>query len=176
MVIFETTLEITGSGLPHQGAIHICGLDSSRLDRQSALLLHSSAWNKTCPNPVTGCPSLGKLREYTAQAVRHLTPKTSKRWGAWVAQSIKRPTSARSLSCGPWVRAPRQALGWWLRAWSLFPIRVSLSLCPSPVHALSLSVPKINKNIEKKLKKNKLDVVQLILWLFIEKKHDMKSN
>ena len=28
---------------------------------------------------------------------------------------------------------------------------VSLSLCPSPVHALSLSVPKINKNIEKKI-------------------------
>uniref|UniRef100_A0ABI7VV48 40S ribosomal protein S15a n=1 Tax=Felis catus TaxID=9685 RepID=A0ABI7VV48_FELCA len=32
---------------------------------------------------------------------------------------------------------------------------VSLSLCPSPVHALSLSVPKINKNVEKKLKKKK---------------------
>ena len=28
---------------------------------------------------------------------------------------------------------------------------VSLSLCPSPVHALSLSVPKINKNVEKKI-------------------------
>ena len=27
---------------------------------------------------------------------------------------------------------------------------VSLSLCPSPVHDLSLSVPKINKNVEKK--------------------------
>ena len=32
--------------------------------------------------------------------------------GAWVAQSVKRPTSARSRSRGPWVRAPRQALGW----------------------------------------------------------------
>ena len=32
---------------------------------------------------------------------------------------------------------------------------VSLSLCPSPVHALSLSVPKTNKNVEKKLKKKK---------------------
>ena len=30
---------------------------------------------------------------------------------------------------------------------------VSLSLCPSPVHALSLSVPKINKCWKKKLKK-----------------------
>ena len=32
---------------------------------------------------------------------------------------------------------------------------VSLSLCPSPIHALSLSVPKIDKNVEKKLKKKK---------------------
>ena len=31
---------------------------------------------------------------------------------------------------------------------------VSLSLCPSPVHALSLSVPKINKNVEKKKKES----------------------
>ena len=33
---------------------------------------------------------------------------------------------------------------------------VSLSLCPSPVHALSLSVPKINKRWKKKLKKKLL--------------------
>ena len=32
-------------------------------------------------------------------------------WGAWVAQSVKRPTSARSRSRGPRVRAPRRALG-----------------------------------------------------------------
>ena len=31
--------------------------------------------------------------------------------GAWVAQLVKRPTSARSRSRGPGVRAPRQALG-----------------------------------------------------------------
>ena len=37
---------------------------------------------------------------------------------------------------------------------------VSLSLCPSPVHALSLSVPKINKNVEKKLKKKKSLLVE----------------
>ena len=30
---------------------------------------------------------------------------------------------------------------------------VSLSLCPSPVHALSLSVSKINKTLKKKIKK-----------------------
>ena len=76
--------------------------------------------------------------------------KTQLSWGAWVAQSVKRLTSARSRSCGPWVRAPHQALGWWLGAWSLFPILcLPLSLCPSPVHALSLSVPKI-KIVEKK--------------------------
>uniref|UniRef100_A0A667FZE8 Small nuclear ribonucleoprotein Sm D2 n=1 Tax=Lynx canadensis TaxID=61383 RepID=A0A667FZE8_LYNCA len=43
---------------------------------------------------------------------------------------------------------------------------VSLSLCPSPVHALSLSVPKINKkkNVEKKIKKkNVSSVTPLIL-------------
>ena len=61
--------------------------------------------------------------------------------GAWVAQSVKRLTSARSRSRGPWVRAPRRALGWWLGAWSLFPIlclplslplprSCSVSLCP----------------------------------------------
>ena len=47
----------------------------------------------------------------------------------------------RSRSHSPWVRAPRWALGWWLRAWSLFPIlclplslplprSCSVSLCP----------------------------------------------
>ena len=62
-------------------------------------------------------------------------------WGAWVAQSVKRPTSARSRSRSQWVRAPRRALGWWLRAWSLFlilclplslplPRSCSVSLCP----------------------------------------------
>ena len=49
----------------------------------------------------------------------------------------------RSRSHGLWVRAPRRALGWQLRAWSLSD-SVSPSLCPSPVHALSLSLSKIN--------------------------------
>ena len=71
--------------------------------------------------------------------------------GAWVAQSVKRPTSARSRSRGREFE-PR------VRLWAdgsepgaCFRFCVSLSLCPSPVHALSLSVPKINK---KTLKKN----------------------
>ena len=66
--------------------------------------------------------------------------------GAWVAQSVKRPTSAqvtisRSVSSSP-------SSGSVLTAQSLEPasdsVSPSLSL-PSPVHALSLSVPKINK-------------------------------
>ena len=63
--------------------------------------------------------------------------------GAWVAQSVERPTSARSRSRGLWVRAPRRALS--SEPGACFRFCVSLSLCPSPVHALSLSVPKINK-------------------------------
>ena len=65
--------------------------------------------------------------------------------GAWVAQSVKQLTSAqvtisRSMSSSP-------ASGSVLTAQSLEPVSdsVSLSLGPSPVHALSLSVSKINK-------------------------------
>ena len=46
----------------------------------------------------------------------------------------------RSWSHGPWVQAPCQALCWQLRAWSLLGFCVSLSLCPSPAHSLSLSL------------------------------------
>ena len=51
-----------------------------------------------------------------SQALTNRTYKGSasrrrKMRGAWVAQSVKRPTSARSRSRGPGVRAPRQALG-----------------------------------------------------------------
>ena len=50
--------------------------------------------------------------------------------GAWVAQLVKRPTWLRSWSCGLWVWAPRWALCWQLRTWSLL-----LILC------LPLSLP-----------------------------------
>ena len=66
--------------------------------------------------------------------------------GAWVAQSVERPTSAqvmisRSVSLSP-------ALGSVLTAQSLEPAldSVSLSLWPSPAQALSLSLSKINKH------------------------------
>ena len=72
--------------------------------------------------------------------------------GAWVAESVKRPTSAqvtisRSVSLSP-------AVGLWAdgsEPGACFQFCVSLSLCPSPVHALSLSVSKINKRKKKKL-------------------------
>ena len=44
----------------------------------------------------------------------------------------------RSWSCSLWVRAPRQALCWKLGAWSCFGFCVSLSLCSSLPHTLSL--------------------------------------
>ena len=70
-----------------------------------------------------------------------------------MAQSVKRLTSAqvtisRSVSSSP-------ASGSALTARSLEPASdsVSLSLCPSPAHALSLSVSKISKHLKKNVKK-----------------------
>ena len=76
--------------------------------------------------------------------------------GAWVAQSAKHLTldfcSGHELMVQVRVLCP--ALCWHHRACLGF--CVSLSLCPSPVHALSLSVPKIKKN--KKNKKKQEDM------------------
>ena len=63
-------------------------------------------------------------------------------WGAWVAQSVERPTSAQVMVSQFMGSSP--TLGSLLSAQSLLWI-----LC------LSLSVPKINKNVEKKIKKKK---------------------
>ena len=65
--------------------------------------------------------------------------------GAWVAQLVKRPTSSWVMLA---LRGFKPHVG--LCADSLEPgvcfrLFVSLSLCPSPVHALSHSVAKINK-------------------------------
>ena len=77
-----------------------------------------------------------------------LSLKTLGQRGAWVAQSVKhlnlaQVTISQFVSSSP-------ASGSVLTARSLEPaldsMSPSLSLCPSPVHALSLSVPKkINK-------------------------------
>ena len=60
---------------------------------------------------------------------------------AWVAQSVKHPTLAQVMISGPWVQPH---IGSVLTAQSLEPasdsVSPSLSLCPSPAHALSLSL------------------------------------
>ena len=133
--------------LPYDPGIALLGI----YPRDTGVLMHRG----TCtPMFIAALSTIAKLWK---EPKCPLTDKWIKKlWfrGAWVAQSVRRPTSARSRSRGPGVRAPLQALGWWLRAWSLFPILcLPLSLCPSPVHALSLSVPKINKRWKKKIKK-----------------------
>ena len=71
-----------------------------------------------------------------------------------MAQSVKRPTSAQVTISQSVSSSPASGSG--LMAQSLEPVSDSVSpslSAPSPVHALSLSVPKINKNVEKNLKK-----------------------
>ena len=68
---------------------------------------------------------------------------------AWVAQSVEHLTSAQVMIVQSVSLSP--ASGSVLTAWSLEPgacfgFCVSLSLCPSPAHALSLSVSEINKD------------------------------
>ena len=67
-----------------------------------------------------------------------------------MAQSVERPTSAQVVISQSLISSP--ASGSVLTAQSLEPASdsVSPSLCPSPAHALSLSVSKINRNIKKK--------------------------
>ena len=57
--------------------------------------------------------------------------KSASSWGAWVAQLSVRLQPGHDLAVREFEPQVR--------------LCVSLSLCPSPVHALSLSVPKINK-------------------------------
>ena len=70
-----------------------------------------------------------------------------KNWGTWVAQLVKRLTSAQvmisQLVCFGLCADSSGQLG----AWSLLQILcLPLSLCPAPAHALFLSVSKINKH------------------------------
>ena len=69
--------------------------------------------------------------------------------GTWVARSVRRPTLAQVMISRFVGSSP--ASGSVLTAQSLqSAICVTLSLCPSPAHALSLSVSRINKYIKKK--------------------------
>ena len=57
-------------------------------------------------------------------------------WGAWVAQSVKHPTSAQVLISRFMSSSPTS--GSVLTTWSLLRILcLPLSLCPSPAYALS---------------------------------------
>ena len=71
-------------------------------------------------------------------------PQKVKNRGAWVAQSVKRLQPGHDLA----VREFEPRVRFWAdgsEPGACFQFCVSLSPCPSPVHALSLSVPKINK-------------------------------
>ena len=87
-------------------------------------------------------------------------------WGAWVAQSVKRLTSAQVMISSFVSSCPTS--GSVLTARSLEPtsdsVSPSLSLCPSPAHAVSLS--KINKR-EKNFKK-RTKTIHKVPWI---KKH-----
>ena len=88
-----------------------------------------------CPSPITPCLCLSKINKC----------KKKKNRGSWVAQSVKRPTSVRVTISRSVSSSPARGSG--LMAQSLEPASdsVSLSLCPSPIHALPLSVSKIKK-------------------------------
>ena len=71
--------------------------------------------------------------------------------GAWVAQLVRPVTSSQAMILQ--FMSSSSMLGSELSA---FRLCVSLSLCPSPVHALSLSKKTdIKKNLEKVLLKSK---------------------
>ena len=63
-------------------------------------------------------------------------------WGTWVAESVEHPTSAQVMILGFMSSSPLSGSA--LTAQSLEPVSdgvcVCLSLCPSPTHALSLSL------------------------------------
>ena len=87
-------------------------------------------------------PRIRRLTNWASQTPQNVNLKIEHR-GAWVAQSVGRPTSAQvtiSRSRGPWVRAPRRAPGWWLRAWSLLLILSPSLSAPPRSCSVSLSL------------------------------------
>ena len=130
LFILEST---SGGGTEREGDR---GSEVAALTAESPVKVLNSQTLRSWPEPKSDAQPSEPLR-----CPKKHTLKTQIPWGAWVAQSVKRPTSARSRSRGPWVRAPRRALGWWLGAWSLFPIlclplslplpcSCSVSFCP----------------------------------------------
>ena len=68
----------------------------------------------------------------------------NKNRGSWVAQSVKRPTSAQAMILPLWVRAPCRALCRQLGAWSLLWILCLPLTLPLP-HSCSVSLSVKNK-------------------------------
>ena len=102
-------------------------------------------------------PALGLSLSLSALLLHTRKLKNTGCWGAWVAQSVERPTSAqvtilRSVSSSP-------ASGSGLMAQSLEPasdsVSPSLSAPSLFMLCLSLSVSKIKKNLKKIKKKKK---------------------
>ena len=81
----------------------------------------------------------------------------------------------RSWSCSPWVQAPRQALCWQLRAWSLLQILCLPLSLPLPclcVLSLSLSLSLKNKQMLKK-KKKKEHLSRTVSYLSLRKYYNL---
>ena len=67
-------------------------------------------------------------------------------WGAWVAQLVKRPTSAQVMISRLMIKPHVRLCADSSEPEACFRFCVSLSLCPSLAHVLSLSPSKINKH------------------------------
>ena len=74
---------------------------------------------------------------------------------AWVAQSAELPTGSGHDLVVPEFQPHLGLCAHSSEPGACFTFCVSFSLCPSPLHALSLFVSKINKPLKKKLKKKK---------------------
>ena len=99
----------------------------------------SRRWSKTATIILTD-----KCRKRSKEVPRQPTRRRDY-WGAWVAQSVKRPTSPQVMISQFVSSSPTP--GSVSRAWRLLWILcLPLSLCPCPIHTLSLSFSKINKH------------------------------
>ena len=104
------SLPIAKAFFPHMGLPHLQkGTLSSELSSPSShtVLLDGSLLQSYNTHRIQAPQGSFVITESPC----HFPSKTRTMGGAWGAQSVKRPTSARSRSRGLGVRAPRQALG-----------------------------------------------------------------
>ena len=114
-----------------------------------------SLW-KCLPSPGPSKSSWG--RSFTAKccvaSISLISKEKASCWGAWVAQSVERPTSAQVIIS--WFVSSSPASGSVLTAGSLEPASDSVSpLSAPPLLVLCISLSKINKCKKKKKKKRK---------------------